>query len=134
MLQARTFDDSLNPIFEASNIVSGTFVAVHDELRGRTSDIPLMIIDTLTRELSNPDSNDLVPTNTVLFEVTGDTPRSSIDGGSVDYLGRAGARVRGSSTVGQPKTNMTVETWGPNGTGPEDDFATGLLGMAADSD
>ena len=83
--------------------------------------------------LPNSDSTTLVGVNVAFFEVSKATGRSNI-GGLVDYMGRGGVRDRGSSTRGQPKPNMTFETWGPTGTGMDDDFDVSLAGLPAESD
>ncbi len=134
MLQARTFDTLPLPNFEPSNITNGTFFILDEELRERTSDMPLMIVDTLGQGIPGDSSNDLRESNVVLFDVHRATGRSALEGGIVDYLGRGGVRDRGSSTAGQPKPNMTFETWGPDGSTPDDDFDASLLGLPADSD
>ena len=72
--------------------------------------------------------------NVVLFDTSKVDGRSSLGSNLVDYLGRGGARDRGSSTAGQPKPNMAFETWGKTGTTKDDDEAAGLLGMSPSSD
>ena len=72
--------------------------------------------------------------NVILLDVSKATDRASLDNGIIDYLGRGGARRRGSSTGGAAKPNMAFETWGPSGTNKDDDDAASLLGMAADAD
>ncbi len=133
MLQARTFDASAEVRFDPSNAASGTFFAVDEELRNRTSDIPLVILDTLGQGIPGSGATTLRGLNVVFFDVSKATGRSSIDG-IVDYLGRGGVRDRGSSTAGQPKPNMSFETWGPDGTTEDDDFNTSLVGLPAESD
>lgn len=133
MLQARTFDSLPIPKFEPSNISSGTFIAVSEELRDRDSNIPIVLIDTLGQGLPGTAATTLVPLNVVSFEVSEATGRASIDG-VVDYLGRGGARDRGSSTAGQAKPNMAFEIWGPNGTTQDDDFDTEFVGLTSGSD
>ena len=50
--------------------------------------------------------------------------------GSADYDGRAGFRIRGSSSESYPKKQYTLELWDEN----NDDKKVSLLGMPADSD
>ena len=133
MLQARTFDSLPIPKFEPSNISSGTYIALSEELRDRDSDIPIIVLDTLNQGLPGSGATTLVPMNVVAFEVNEATGRASL-GGIVDYLGRGGARDRGSSTAGQPKPNMAFETWGPTGTNLDDDFNTEFVGLTSGSD
>jgi hypothetical protein len=134
MFEARTFDTLPLPNFEPSQMATGTFLAINEDLRQRTSNMPLVIVDTLGLGLPESDENELRPANAALFAVDGARGRSAIDTRLVDYLGRIGARDRGKSTAGQPKPNMAIETWGPSGSTPDDDLDTSLLGLPADSD
>ncbi len=134
MLQARTFDIADEPTFATSNAASATFIAVDPELQNVDSDIPLMVLDSLGRGLPGTGSTTLVGMNVVLIDVSKATGRASLDSDLIEYLGRGGARDRGSSTAGQPKPNMAFETWGATGTNQDDDEATGLLGLANDAD
>ncbi|MCA9197040.1 MAG: CotH kinase family protein [Planctomycetales bacterium] len=132
LVQARVFDTSDSPL-EPSPISSGTYLAMEAELQGRDSDIPIMVIDTMTNRFLPDASNDLTTVGVAAFEVSQATGRASL-GGVVDYLGRGGVRDRGSSTAGQAKPNMTFETWGAAGTTKDDDANIPLLGLSADSD
>ncbi len=133
-LQARTFDTSPQGGFAPSNPAAGTFVAVDPALKDFTSDIPVMLLDTLGQGLPGTGSTSLVGMNVVLYDVSKATGRAAIDSDKIDYLGRGGARDRGSSTAGQPKPNMSFETWGPDGTDKDDDFGVSLLGLPKDAD
>ncbi len=134
MLQARTFDNTQQQFFEPSATTAGTFVAVADALKERTSDIPLMIIDTLGQALQSNASNALTISNVILYDISEATGRSKIAGSPIDYFGRGGVRDRGSSTGGQAKPNMTFETFGTEGNTKDDDENVSLLGMAEASD
>jgi hypothetical protein len=134
MLQVRVFDKSVVPNFVPSNIASGTFVAVSDTLKERSSDLPLLVLDTLGQGLQSASTTSLTSTNVVLFDTSKVTGRSKLGGSPVDYLGRGGLRDRGSSTSGQTKPNMAFETWGPEGNTKEDDADASLLGMPSESD
>ncbi len=134
MFEARTFDTLPLPNFEPSHLATATFLAISEDLRQRTSNMPLMIVDTLGQGLPVSDENELRSANAALFAVDNARGRSSFDSGLVDYLGRIGARDRGKSTAGQPKPNMAMETWGPSGSTQNDDFDASLLGLPADSD
>jgi hypothetical protein len=130
MLQAVTFDISGGGRFEASAPASGTFIRLHEELRDQTSDLPLVILDTLGRGIPGSGSNQLRSVDVAFFDVDKATGRSSFQG-IVDYLGRGGIRDRGSSTAGQPKPNLAFETWGKRGIDVDDDESVSLLGFAA---
>ena len=93
-----------------------------------------MVLDTLGQSSAQYECTILAGMNVALFDVSKATGRAALDGGVLDYLGRGGARDRGSSTAGQPKPNMTFETWGPDGTGMDDDADFPCSGLPADSD
>ena len=133
MLQARTFDTLPEPSFHPSPVTSGTFIALSEKLRGVTSDIPILILDSLERGLPGFGATTLVPMNVALLGVSQATGRTAMDAGVVDYLGRAGARDGDDESAGQPKPSMTFNTWGPNGTSEDDSADIPLLGLAADS-
>lgn len=134
MLQARTFDSTAEPLFATSNAVGGTFTAVDPAIRSFNSNLPLLVLDSLGQGLPGSGATTLVPMNVVLIDVSKASGRASLEGTQIEYLGRGGARDRGSSTAGQAKPNMAFEIWGPNGTTQDDDFNTSLLGLANDAD
>ena len=103
-------------------------------LRSFSSDIPVMVLDTLGQALPATSATTLAGMNVAVVDVSKATGRAALNGGIIDYLGRGGARDRGSSTAGQAKPNMTFETWGPTGTNQDDDENVSLLGLASDSD
>ena len=133
-LQARTFDTSGQNQFVPGNVASGTFIAVDPAMRDFSSDIPVLVLDTLGQSLPSTSSTSLVGMNVALFEVSNTTGRAAINGGVLDYLGRAGARDYGDDTAGQPKPEMVFQTWGAEGTWMDDDADISLLGLPADSD
>ena len=134
MFQAKAFGTSEEIQIDPSNPVSGTFFAVAEELRDRDSNVPLVILDTIGQRIPGSGSTSLATTNVLFFDVDTATGRSKIDNGIVDYIGRGGIRDRGSSTAGQPKPNLSFETWGPTGTTKDDDFDASLAGLPAESD
>ena len=134
MLQARTFDSSPTPSFARSNAASGTFMAIDPALQTVTSDLPMVVLSGLGQALAGAGSNDLTAMNVVVFDTSKVDGRSSLGSNLIDYLGRGGARDRGSSTAGQPKPNMAFELWGETGTTQDNDEAASLLGMPSDSD
>ncbi|MDG2380686.1 MAG: lamin tail domain-containing protein [Pirellulaceae bacterium] len=134
LLQARTFDTLPSPNFRPSRVMSKTYIALDETLRERTSNLPLVVIDTLSQAIPATTTNDLRRAGVVILDVNGATDESSLKDGIVDYLGRGGIRRRGSSTGGQPKPQLAFESWGPGGTNRDDDFDASLLGMSAESD
>ena len=93
-----------------------------------------MVLDSLGQSLPASTSTSLVSMNVALFDTSKADGRSQLGSDLVDYLGRGGARRRGSSTGSDPKANMTFETWGTEGTNQDDDDAASLLGMSSDAD
>ena len=134
MLQARVFDASDQPTLEPSAMTAATFIAASEQLRDRSSDIPIIILDTIEDRLPGSSSTSLASVNVVAMEVSQLTGRATLSESTVDYLGRGGVRDRGSSTAGQTKPNMSFETWGADGTTKDDDENVGLLGFSAESD
>ena len=129
-LQARTFDTSANPIFEASQTISETYVAIAASLRDTTSDLPLMVIETQGKAIPGTGSTSLASALITLIDVDPQTGRAALLGDTVNYNGRGGLRDRGSSTGDQPKQSYAFETWGQT----RDDANVSLLGMPAESD
>ncbi|MCA9214903.1 MAG: lamin tail domain-containing protein [Planctomycetales bacterium] len=134
MLQARTFDKTETKGFEPSNVANGTFFILDESLREVSSNLPIIVLDTLDGSLPATGSTTLRGVTVMAIEVDRTTGRATIVDGDIDYIGRGGVRDRGSSTSGQPKPNMAFETWGTEGTTQDDDDDVGLLGLAPESD
>ena len=122
------------PTIRPSNVATATFIAIDPALESVSSNLPLMVLDTLGQVLPKSDSTSLVAMNVALFDTSKVDGRAQLGSDLVDYLGRGGARRRGSSTDDATKTNMAFETWGDEGTMKDDDDPASLLGMAADAD
>jgi hypothetical protein len=134
MLQARTFDNSLHPSFVPSNPAGGTFIAIDPALESLSSDLPLMILDSIDKPLASTYALDVTGMNVVVLDTSAMNGRSSLDSDLIDYLGRGGAREYGEATAGQPKPYIDFQTWGSDGNDPSDADPGGLLGMAPDTD
>ncbi len=133
MLQARTFDTSPRPQFTSSNPASGTYFILDEELRNRSSDLPIVIIDTLQQSFPAATSPKLRPVNVLVLDVDETTGRATIENGRVDYFGRGGVRDDGTDDCCRPKPNILLETWGLTGTNQSDGVAAPILGIDADS-
>ncbi len=134
VLHARTFDSLPLPTFAPSKILSSTLIGVDDALKSRESEIPMMILDTMGQAIPDGDSSNLQLVNVAVFDVAPESNRASIANTHLDYIGRGGVRDRGTSTAGQPKPNLTFETWGAAGRTRDDDADVSLIGMAPESD
>ena len=135
MLQARAFDFADTPRFEPSNTASGTFIAMDPAVQSFSSNLPVLVLDGFG-DLPAGNSNNLVRMNVVMLDTDAVTGRATMDGddANIEYIGRGGARDRGSSTSGQPKPNMTFETWGTAGTTKDDDDRVDWLGLSSEAD
>ena len=135
MLQVRAFDPSMTPKYAPSNPVSATFIAASNSMRDVTSNLPIMVLDGFGG-LAGAGGNSLTPVNVALFDISKATGLAALDSTEVniEYVGRGGARDRGSSTSGQSKPNMTFETWGKTGTNKNDDEGVNFLGLGSDAD
>ena len=133
MFQARAFDLDENGR-DPSPLVGGTYLAFTPDLMGRKSDLPILVLDTLSQDIPKTESTELTAANALLYDLDSETNASSLGSGDVGYLGRAGIRVRGSTTRGQAKPNLTFETWGVAGFQKDDDVDVSLVGLPSDSD
>lgn len=135
MLQAVAFDTSLEPTFVPSNPASGTFIAIDPQIQDVESELPLVVLDGYGN-LASAGGNSLTPMNVVMIDTSKATGTAKLDGPDslIEYVGRGGARDRGSSTANQAKPNMAFETWGVSGTSEDDDDNVSLFGMSSASD
>lgn len=129
-LRAAVFDGKATPTRIAGPEAAETYTEISTSLRNRTSDLPMLILDTLGRDIPGTGSSTLAATQVTLLDVDPETGRSQLIDGIVDYSGRGGLRDRGSSTGNQPKQSYAFETWGQT----SDDFDVSLLGMPSESD
>lgn len=124
LLRIRAFEDDRLP----SPIATYSFIVLAPELATRDSNLPLVVIDTLGKSIPTDDTATLASAVTSIVD-TSATGRASIMG-QADFLGRAGLRVRGSSSAAWPKKSYSFETRDASG----DDQNVALLGLPADSD
>ena len=129
-LKAKTFPKGASPEYVASNTSSETYISISSSLRSRTSDLPILVVETQGQGIPGTGSSSLARSLVTLIDVDPTSGQASIVGGNVDYNGRGGLRDRGSSTGNQPKQSYTFETWGQT----NDDFDVSLLGMPKESD
>ncbi|MCP4189120.1 MAG: hypothetical protein GY768_00680 [Planctomycetaceae bacterium] len=133
MFQARAFDLDEHGR-DPSQLVGGTFLAFAPDVMGRESDLPILVLDTLSQDIPQTEATELTAANALLYDLNPEKLVSALGSGDVGYLGRAGLRVRGSTTRGQAKPNLTFETWGVNGFQQDDDVDVSLVGLPPDSD
>ncbi len=101
-----------------------SFVALSSEVASFSSNLPIIIVDTGRQNVSG--ALRLVK---AAFIDTAQDGRAHI-AGPVDYVGRGGMRVRGSSSSGFAKKQYALETWDT----ANEDLDVPILGFPADSD
>jgi len=106
---------------------SAAYIAITSALEGQSSDLPMVLMQkTTTASLSG---SALAPT--VMSIVAPGADGRTVPLGEVDYLGFAGMRIRGASSIDFPKKQYRIELWSdPNGT----EIRSDLLGLGADGD
>jgi len=118
---ARAYEPGKAP----SAAVSRTYISLADDLLDFTSDLPIILIDTENRSVN---SGRFTEVRSAFIE-TGANGRAGILD-PVEFIGRAGLKVRGSSTGGTAKHQYAFEIWDEN----NQDKDVSLLGMAPESD
>ena len=121
-VRAQTFRANHVP----SQIVSETYLKLGADLQGFTSDLPIMIIDTLQTGVAEAN---VASSYVALFEPQEDG-RTSLTGDPA-VTSRAGLKIRGSSTVGFAKRSYALELWND---ASNEDRDLSLLGLPAESD
>ena len=118
---ARAYEPGKAP----SEAVSGSYVALADDVLSFSSDLPLILIDT---SRSNINSSRQTQVQAAFVEPSDDGRTGILD--PVAFVGRAALKIRGSSTSGTAKHQYTFEVWDEN----NEDKDVSLLGMPAESD
>jgi len=121
-LRARAFHGPPGPE------TSAVYLRGAADLAGFTSNLPVIVLDT-DAAVPGTNSPTLVGGHALVFDTDPVSGRSAI-GGSVDYAGRSGLRVRGRSSAGFPKKQYKFETWDADGA----ERNASLLGMGGESD
>ncbi|HUN81053.1 MAG TPA: CotH kinase family protein, partial [Phycisphaerae bacterium] len=121
-IRARAFDAGLAP----GALLGRTYIKLDPAVQGFSSNLPIVIVDNFG--LGAPNTDIRQPAFFALFDTT-NNGRSLL---SVDpaITSRAGITDRGSSTAGQPKRNLSVETRDED----DEDQDITPLGMPAESD
>ncbi|MCA9236434.1 MAG: CotH kinase family protein [Planctomycetales bacterium] len=121
-IRARAF----GPIGQVGNVTSAAFTRTNSTTNSFTSDLPVVVLENYGQGTPGSDFEDAWFSLYDVDEVSG---RSSLSAGA-DFTSLIGQHVRGSSTAGQPKTNLRIELRDDNG----DDQGAALLGMPSESD
>ena len=107
-------------------ITAANYILIDPALTNFTSNLPLVIIDTLggTVVAETP-----IPGYVVFIDTNGPAGRTRFNG-PFDFTGRAGVELHGQSSLGFPKQSMNLETRDET----DDDDAASLLGLPSGSD
>ncbi len=111
-----------------SPVVAGTYLTMDSSLRTRSSNIPIVVVDTLGGSIPATGSTTFGPAFMVVFERQPNGRASFSDVPQI--ANRIGIKARGSSSAGRPKKSYRFEFWDDQ---DEDrDFAP--LGLPSESD
>jgi hypothetical protein len=122
LVRARVFEPGMAP----GPLASGGYVALDANVNSFTSNIPVVIVDTLGGSGIPTDPHQ--PMFMAIFE-PGTNGRTSF-ARAPSLATRGGIKVRGSSTAGDPKKQYAVETWDDKNR----DLDTTPFGFPAESD
>ncbi len=128
-IRARIFEDGKLP----SEIETATYVQFAEEYRDWSSNLPVIVLDN--DDSGRPPTNRFIQSSMMFFEpkavAEGEEKRTSM-GTEADLHTRSGIRVRGSSTSGNQKMSLAVESWYDDANWADKDITP--LGLPADSD
>lgn len=102
------------------------YTRLGSDVLGVTSDLPLVVVDTFGRSMNDSTFTEGLMSVVDVEQASG---RSSLTG-ELNFSGRIGMRVRGSSSTGFAKQQFLFETW--DGLGNDQDAS--ILDFPADSD
>ena len=119
-IRARVFEPGLAP----GQVVTRFYAKLAAEISSFSSNLPIVVVDTFGDGINQ---TFLAETLTSIIPVTGS--RATITD-APGFAGRAGLRIRGSSSTGFPKKQYFLETWDD----ARGDLDVSLLGMPSSSD
>jgi hypothetical protein len=123
-IRARGFEGGKAP----SRVETHVYMLIDASLADFTSDLPVVLIDTLGFNHETTRTRTFQPTYFTILD-TNSTGRTTMTN-TPHFTGYGGAHARGASSFGQPKVNLAIELW----TQDNEDRDAALLGMPADSD
>jgi len=111
-----------------NHVATQHYTRLGNDVQGFDSDLPIVVIDTFGKSIS---TNDSIMTEVFASFVDVDEASGRAEMlGPLDFAGRAGMRVRGSSSQSFPKQQFLFETWDARG----NDVDAEILGFSAESD
>ena len=121
-IRARSFDGELLPSVESTE----TYVILDSAVQSFNSNLPIVVVDTFGRTIGQ---NDFTLIHASVIDIDQVTGRAGITD-ELNFGGRGGLKVRGSSSTGFPKKQWAFEAWDEFG----DDLETQILSFPAESD
>ncbi|MFT5411192.1 MAG: hypothetical protein ACI9NC_003926, partial [Verrucomicrobiales bacterium] len=118
------------PNFSAGPVASDTFFRLAADLQSFTSDLPIVVVDNFGSGGFPSAGSAFQAMEMAIFDQQVGNGRSALTN-VPELVTRGGAHKRGSSTGGQPKPNLRIETWGD---GDNDDASVNLLDFPKESD
>ena len=112
---------------QAGDITTGTWTRTNNTTAAFTSDLPVVVLENFDQGV--PGTSTFLDASLSLFEPDSGTGRTSLNNDPT-LTSLVGVRRRGSSTAGNPKTNMRIELRDEFG----EDQAQGVLGLPSESD
>jgi hypothetical protein len=117
---------SFGPIGQVSAVASEAYTLTSGATSSVTSDLPIIVLENFGQGTPGDDFEDAWFS---LYDVASEIGRSSL-ASTASFTTFVGQHVRGSSTAGDPKTNLRIELRDDAGA----DKAASLLGMPSESD
>ncbi|MBX3427841.1 MAG: CotH kinase family protein [Pirellulales bacterium] len=121
-VHARAF----GPLGQVGPVKSEAYTFASASVSSFTSDLPIIVLENFA---AGTPGNDFQDAWMSLYDVSSTTGRSSL-ADLASFSSFIGQHVRGSSTAGQPKTNLRIELRD----GLRNDLAASLLGMPEEAD
>jgi len=111
-----------------NHVATGHYTRLGSDVQGFDSDLPIVVVDAFGQGITGSDSV-MTEVFASFVDVDEATGRAEIQG-PLNFSGRAGMRVRGSSSAGFPKQQYLFETWDTLG----NDLDATILDFPTESD
>jgi hypothetical protein len=105
------------------------FLKINNDLTDFSSNLPLVVIDTLGKTIPSTSSATLIEARALILDVNAESGRTAI-ASIPHYVGKCGLRIRGRSSSGFPKKQYKFEFWDAD----DNESNFNLLGMGGESD
>lgn len=125
-IRARAFTTEASP----GPVSSESYLRLEADLQNFTSDLPIVVLDNFAAGGFPGTGSSFQPMVMAVFDPQAVNGRSALTN-APQLITRAGSRRRGSSTGGQSKPNLRIETWGEI---DNEDEAVDLLDFPRESD